>query len=424
MNRIFVLAVLIFLLFIVGFAAIRPAVVALILPLLLYLLVGLIYSPDEVKIRAERSLSAERLKTGDEVLVSLDLTNLGSTLEEVYLEDQIPDGLEVTQGSSRRLVALPAGGTVKWTYSLKGRRGYYGLRKVQATAREHLGLAERVVDLATDGQLFILPSVLRLRRVAIQPRRTRIFSGNIPAKQGGSGVEFFNVREYQPGDSPRWINWRATARHVQNIYTNEFEQERAADVGLILDGRQRTNMFGDRSIFEHSVMAAAAMADTFLNAGNRVGLLFYGRQVTWTAPGYGKIQSERILHELSKITPGDTLNFNELYVPRHLFPSRSQLVVFSPLVQEDFDILTALRLRGYHLLVISPDPVAFESAGMARTPVNEQASRIVHIQRALLLRRLRGSGIHVVNWDTSQPFEKIAKRELEQRLVLPRGGVL
>jgi uncharacterized protein (DUF58 family) len=171
-------------------------------------------------------------------------------------------------------------------------------------------------------------------------------------------------------------------------------------------------------------MAAAAMADTFLNAGNRVGLLFYGRQVTWTAPGYGKIQSERILHELSKITPGDTLNFNELYVPRHLFPSRSQLVVFSPLVQEDFDILTALRLRGYHLLVISPDPVAFESAGMARTPVNEQASRIVHIQRALLLRRLRGSGIHVVNWDTSQPFEKIAKRELEQRLVLPRGGVL
>ena len=129
-------------------------------------------------------------------------------------------------------------------------------------------------DLPTDGQLFILPPVLRLRRVAIQPRRTRIFSGTIPARQGGSGVEFFDVREYQQGDSPRWINWRATARHPQNVFSNEFEQERAADVGLILDGRHRTNDFGDRSIFENSVLATAALADTFLNAGNRVGLLF------------------------------------------------------------------------------------------------------------------------------------------------------
>ena len=43
------------------------------------------------------------------------------------------------------------------------------------------------------------------------------------------------------------------------------------------------------------------------------------------------------------------------------------------------------------------------------------------MQRAVLLRRLRGAGIHVVDWDTSQPFEKTAKRDLEQRLVLPRG---
>ena len=83
MNRLFILAALIFLLFIIGFAAIRPAVVVLILPLLLYLLLGLIYSPGEVKIRVERSLSAERLKTGDEVSVNLDVTNLDSTLEEL-----------------------------------------------------------------------------------------------------------------------------------------------------------------------------------------------------------------------------------------------------------------------------------------------------------------------------------------------------
>jgi len=421
MSRTFFLALLIFLLLFVGLATIRPSIVALALPLVLYLLVGLWRTPEKVQLRAERSLSAERVKTGDEVTVTLKVSNHGPPLEEVLLEDQIPGGLEVAEGSARRLGSLPVGGSVMWTYTLRGRRGYYGLRKIRATVSEHLGLASIRQDLPTDGQLFILPPVLRLRRVAIQPRRTRIYSGTIPARQGGSGVEFFNVREYQQGDSPRWINWLATARHPRNVFSNEFEQERAADVGLILDGRHRTNDIGDRSIFENSVLATAALADTFLNAGNRVGLLFYGRHITWTMPGYGKLQSERILHDLSLLEPGESYNFNELYIPRHLFPSRSQLVLVSPLISEDYDMLAALRMSGYHLLVVSPDPVSFEADGLAETHPNFLARRIVQLQRALLFRRLRGAGIHVVDWDTSQPFEKTAKRELEQRLVLPRG---
>lgn len=84
-------------------------------------------------------------------------------------------------------------------------------------------------------------------------------------------------------------------------------------------------------------------------------------------------------------------------------------------------MLAALRMNGYHLLVVSPDPVSFEADGMAETRTNLLAKRIVQLQRALLLRRLRGAGIHVVDWDTSQPFEKIARRDLDQRLVLPGG---
>jgi len=78
-------------------------------------------------------------------------------------------------------------------------------------------------------------------------------------------------------------------------------------------------------------------------------------------------------------------------------------------------------MSGYHLLVVSPDPVSFEADGLAETHPNLLARRIVQLQRALLFRRLRGAGIHVVDWDTSLPFEKTAKRELEQRMVLPRG---
>jgi len=421
MNRTFLLALLIFLLLFAGLATLHPTILALALLLVIYLLAGLWRVPEQVLLQAERSISAERAKIGDEVMVTLTVSNHGSALEEVLLEDQVPDGLEVTEGSACRLVSLPAEGSITWTYTLRGKRGYYGLKKVRATVGEALGLSMLEQDLPTDGQLFILPPVLRLRRVAIQPRRTRIFSGTIPARQGGSGVEFFDVREYQPGDSPRWINWRATARHPQNVFTNEFEQERAANVGIILDGRHRTNDFGNRSIFEDSILATAALADTFLNTGNRVGLLFYGRQIAWTMPGYGKLQGERILHDLSRFEPGDSHSTSEIFVPRHLFPSRSQLVLVSTLLAEDYDMLASLRLSGYHLLVVSPDPVSFEADGMAQTRSNLLARRIVQLQRSVLLRRLRGAGIHVVDWDTFQPFEQTARLELERRMVLPRG---
>ncbi len=110
MNRTFFLALLIFLLLFFGLATIHPAIVALALPLILYLLAGLWRAPEGVRLQAERSLSAERVKTGDEVTVTLTVSNSGSALEEVLLEDQIPGGLEVAEGSARRLVALPAGG--------------------------------------------------------------------------------------------------------------------------------------------------------------------------------------------------------------------------------------------------------------------------------------------------------------------------
>ena len=420
MNRTLILALLIFLLIFAGLATIQPPILALSFPLIFYLLAGIWQAPERLDLRVERISSAERVLTGNEVTITLKLSNQGKALEEVLLEDQIPDGLVVSDGSKRHLVALSNGETNTWTYTLRGRRGYYGLKKVRATVSEALGLVKVGQDLQTDGQLFFLPPVLRLRRVAIQPRRTRIFSGTIPARQGGSGVEFFDVRDYQKGDSPRWINWRATARHPQNVYSNEFEQERSADVGLILDGRRRTNDFNNRSIFEHSVLATAALADAFLNAGNRVGLLFYGRQMVWTMPGYGKLQSERILHDLSRLEPGDSQNFNELYIPRHLFPSRSQLVLISPLLDEDYDVLAALRLKGYPLLVVSPDPVSFEADGLPRKKIYLLAMRIASLQRRAFLRRLRGTGTRVVDWDTSQPFEKTAKRELERRSVSPR----
>ncbi len=423
MSRAFFLSLLTFLLVLAGLAAGEARLLALAFPPAVFLFAALMRAPEEVKLTAQRKLSAERVFSGEDVQVTLTVRNEGPDLEEVLLEDSLPDRLEVVEGSNRRLVRLAGGGSVTWTYTLRGKRGYFMLHAVRVTVREPLGLSAACQVLPTDGQLFIVPPVLRLRRVSIRPRRTRIFSGTIPARQGGPGVEFFDVREYQTGDSPRAINWRLTARHQQNIYANQYEQERVVDVGIILDGRRRTTEFGERSIFEHSVMATAALVDAFLSAGNRVGLLFYGKQIHWTMPGYGKLQGEKILHSLSRLEPGDSQAFNELFIPRRLFPAKSQLVLVSPLTPDDFHALADLRSKGYAVLVVSPDRVSFEASGLPPSGPVSLAQRIIRMKQQLFLRRLRGIGIQVVNWDVSQPFEQVARRELERRQIIQRGGL-
>ena len=143
MNRITLLALLILLLTIAGLGTIRPAIMALAIPLVVYLLAGLWGTPEGVELRAERTLSAERVQTGDDVLVTVTITNHGHALEDILLEDQVPEGLKVVDGSSRRRTSLAVGGSLQWSYSLRGKRGYYSLRKVRASIREHFGLMEK-----------------------------------------------------------------------------------------------------------------------------------------------------------------------------------------------------------------------------------------------------------------------------------------
>jgi uncharacterized protein (DUF58 family) len=229
-------------------------------------------------------------------------------------------------------------------------------------------------------------------------------------------VEFFGVREYQPGDPLRWINSRASARQPDALFINEFEQERVADVGLILDARQQSDALSPAgSLFEHSIRATAALADVFLNTGNRVGLFIYGRSLDWTYPGYGKVQRLRILRALARAEQGGGHVFEKLeYLPTRLFPARSQLVLISPLLLADGDLLVKLRARGYRLLVVSPDPVAFESKGLAETEAVRLATRLARLERELLLATLRQADIRVVDWPVDTPFEYAAHAALSQ----------
>lgn len=414
MNRLVVLGGLIYLIILIGVASLTGSVLALVMPLLLFLGAGLLFGPIDPQLAFAREIHAERLEAGTPVTVTLTVTNEGKKLELVRIQDAPPSGLEILEGETAVISQLAAGQSIQLQYTLSGKRGRYDFGDVRVLAMDLLGVLKRetAVGVPAPFELLLYPEVTRVNgRIPIRPRETKAYAGAIPARIGGSGIDFFGIRPYQKGDSLRHINWRANARHPGAVFTNEFEQERVADVGIILDARQRTNVqIGEQSLFEHSILAAATLAGAFLSDGNRVSLLSYGGLLDWTVPGYGKLQQERILQSLARAQLGDSMVFDKLeHLPARFFPPKSQIVLVSPLASDDADLLPRLRARGYQVLIISPDPIDFELSLLAENKLVETATRIARVERELLNRKLRQAGIQVVDWSVSTPLDHLLR---------------
>ncbi len=239
MSRSLFLSLLAYALLLAGIILLQGEFIALALPLVSYLLVGYLQVPDKTRLEATRQLSVERAVPDQEVEVTVTVTNRGPSMEEILIDDLVPHGLTVRLQSSRHLVRLASGESFTFAYTVSGPRGGYVFDGLDVQVNDHLAVRTFRIPVEAKGRLFVFPPVMRLRHIAIRPRRTRVYAGTIPARAGGPGTEFFGVREYQPGDPPHSINWRASARSMEALYSNEYQQERVADVGIVIDGRLR-----------------------------------------------------------------------------------------------------------------------------------------------------------------------------------------
>ena len=111
------------------------------------------------------------------------------------------------------------------------------------------------------------------------------------------------------------------------------------------------------------------------------------------------------MRTLARAATGESQVFDELRnIPTQLFPAKSQLIVVTPLTEDDPPHLVDLRARGYEVMVISPNPLTFELMHTMPTEAGIIAFRIARIERALLIDRLRHAGIRVLSWDVRVPF--------------------
>ena len=111
-----------------------------------------------------------------------------------------------------------------------------------------------------------------------RPMRTSRQTGRQYSRLRGRGVDFDQVRTYQPGDDIRSIDWRVTAR-TQKVHTKVFNEERERPVFIICEQSNRL-FLGSRYSFK-SVLAAEAcalIAWTALSHSDRVGGLIFTRE--------------------------------------------------------------------------------------------------------------------------------------------------
>ena len=398
------------LLLISGLALKNAGLLALALPYLFFALLPLWRNSPKPQWRAKRELEPDHLGGGQRCEIMISITNTGENLDEVSITDSLPEGIQ-TEDAPEYFGAFRAGQEETLRYTVRGVRGKYEFPGVTVSAGDLLGLSCQEEFLPCSKTLAVLPAVEKLEKIKISPRRTRVFTGMIRSRESGAGVEFFGTRAYVPGDPVRHLNWKAGARW-DLLITNLFEQERVADVGIVLDARSIVELrtAGD-SLFEHSVQAAASLAEYFLGEGNRVGLLVYGNYIEWTFPSYGKRQRTRIMGALARTELGEHAVFKEFeYLPARLFPTESQIVVISPLRREDVHPLRYLRALGYRVLIVSPDPIAFETRLLPQGRLRSMAEDIARMERDLTLAKLRRSGVQVVEWDVAGPLWLTLKR--------------
>lgn len=145
-----------------------------------------------------------------------------------------------------------------------------------------------------------------VRRLEITTRHLvrDIMAGEYSSAFRGRGVEFAEVREYQPGDDIRTIDWNVTAR-LGSAYVKRFLEERELTI-LFLADVSASGGFGTRrhTKAELAVEVAAVLALAAARNNDRVGVAFATDRIEhFVAPAKGRRQALRVISDLLSYQP-------------------------------------------------------------------------------------------------------------------------
>lgn len=146
----------------------------------------------------------------------------------------------------------------------------------------------------------------KVRKIEIKTHglSRNIFAGEYHSQFKGRGMAFSEVREYQPGDDVRSIDWNVTAR-MNRPYIKVYEEERELTVMLLVDVSGSRN-FGTVSQMKRDTMAevAATLAFSTIENNDKVGVIFFSDRIEkFIPPKKGKSHVLHIIRELLSFEP-------------------------------------------------------------------------------------------------------------------------
>ncbi len=381
-----------------GLALGRVEPVALAAPFLLALVAGLAAHEPEISVRA--SLDRDRVIEGDEVTTTVDVSSARG-VERLELFVPLPPELNA-EGGPTQAVHLRAG--EERTVELKvgcERWGVFPVGRVLFRARDALGLRSWEGVAGEPQPLRVFPREETLRTL-VAPLETQVFAGNQVSRARGEGIEFADLREWQPGDRLRRVNWRATALR-RSLWVNEQNPERNTDVVLFLDTFAEVRAEG-RSTNDRTVRAAATLARIYLQRKDRVGLVGFGGFLSWLVPASGTRQLYAIVEALltSQVVHSFALRGVDVLPPRTLPPKALVLAITPLLDNRTAAALLDLRARGYDLIVVEVSPLEL----VAPRPGSSLAlaHRLWRLSREALRWRYEQVGVPVVTWRDDVPL--------------------
>ena len=322
-------------------------------------------------------------------------------------------------------------GLAERTYTTQPQaRGDRPFGEIVALVRSPLGLLRRRHRGAGGDELRVYPDTTRLLHpAALDPKRVLAALGVKPAPRRGDGMDFDSLRDYLPGDDPRRVDWRATARRGR-IVVRQFQHERNHTVLIAVDASRL--MAGDvdgRSKLDHAVDAGLALAYAALQAGDRVGLIAFDRELRgFCAPRAQRRQLGVLIDVLRPLQPRlvepDYRVVVRTLAARHR--QRALLVVLTDVVEAGAAIFTeplaVLGRRHRVLLVAVRDRIfaALDAVGGATDPLSVSRRLVLSDlvrERDTALATLRRGGVQSVDL----PPEAITAAVLQRYLALRYG---
>lgn len=197
----------------------------------------------------------------------------------------------------------------------------------------------------------------KVRKIEIKTRglSNQIFSGQYHSAFKGRGMAFSEVREYQPGDDIRSIDWNVTAR-FNHPFVKIYDEERELTVMLLIDV-SGSNKFGTRESFKEDLITeiAAVLSFSAIQNNDKVGVIFFSDRIEkFIPPTKGTRHILRIIRELIDFKPQSqrTNISGALEFFHNAIKKRSVAFLISDFLDKDYENALKITNKKHDLVAV------------------------------------------------------------------------